>query len=81
MLARSAAAMRQTVTLIKKLITLADVVGFDETSLRVGPAGHKRYILSASTEDYTVFHLGGRDLASFTEFGILPSRLRRDRRA
>jgi transposase len=72
MLARCAAAVRPTLTLIKKLITSASVVGFDETTLRVGPAGHKRYVLSASTEDYTVFHLGGRDLASFREFGILP---------
>jgi transposase len=73
MLARCAAAVRQTVTLIKTLITSADVVGFDETTLRVGPAGHKRYVLSASTEDYVVFHLGGRDLATFREFGILPT--------
>ncbi|PZS20236.1 MAG: hypothetical protein DLM60_09030 [Pseudonocardiales bacterium] len=55
------------------LITLAYVVGFDETTLRVGPAGHKRYVLSASTEDYTALHLGGRDLPSFREFGILPA--------
>ncbi len=75
MLARYAAAVRQTVTLIKILITLAYVVGFDETTLRAGPAGHKRYVLSASTEDYTVFHLGGRDLASFTEFGSCPASL------
>ncbi|HSZ29145.1 MAG TPA: transposase [Pseudonocardiaceae bacterium] len=73
MLARCAAAVRQTVTLIKTLITSADVVGFDETTLRVGPAGHKRYVLSASTEDYVAFHLGGRDLATFREFGILPT--------
>jgi hypothetical protein len=37
MLARCAAAVRPTVTLIKKLITSAEVVGFDETTLRVGP--------------------------------------------
>jgi transposase len=73
MLARCAAAVRPTVTLIKTLITLAYVVGFDETTLRVGPAGHKRYVLSASTEDYTALHLGKRDLASFREFGILPA--------
>jgi transposase len=72
MLARCAAAVRPTVALIKRLITLASVVGFDETTLRVGPAGHKRYVLSASTEDYTALHLGRRDLASFREFGILP---------
>ena len=72
-LARCAAAVRPTVTLIKTLITLAYVVGFDETTLRVGPAGHKRYVGSASTADYVVFHLGGRDLATFREFGILPT--------
>jgi transposase len=72
MLARCAAAVRPIVALIKTLITGANVVGFDETTLRVGPAGRKRYVLSASTADYTVFHLGGRDLASFREFGILP---------
>jgi transposase len=72
MLARCAAAVRPIVVLIKTLISSASVVGFDETTLRVGPAGCKRYVLSASTADYTVFHLGGRDLASFAEFGILP---------
>ena len=72
MLARCAAVVRPIITLIKKLITSASVVGFDETTLRVGPAGHKRYVLSASPEDYTAFHLGGRDLPSFREFGILP---------
>ncbi len=50
------------------LIRSAYVVRFDETTLRVGPAGHMRYVLSAST----AFHLGGRDLASFRKFGILP---------
>jgi hypothetical protein len=29
-------------------------------------------VLSASTENATVYHLGGRDLDSFAEFGILP---------
>lgn len=72
MLTRCAAAVRPVVTLIKKLISGAPVVGFDETTLRAGPAGTKRYVLSASTERYTVLHLGRRDLASFTAFGILP---------
>lgn len=72
MLARCATAVRETVALIKSLVTLAHVVGFDETTLRVGPAGLKRYVLSAVTELYSVFHLGGRDLDSFREFGILP---------
>lgn len=72
MLARCASAVGDTVALIKSRITAADVVGFDETTLRAGPAGLKRYVLSAVTELYSVFHLGGRDLASFREFGILP---------
>jgi hypothetical protein len=71
-LARAATAVRETVNLIRALITLSHVVGFDETTLRAGPAGTKRYVLSAVTELYSVFHLGGRDLGSFREFGILP---------
>lgn len=72
MLARCAAAVRETVNLIKTLITLSCVVGFDETTLRAGSAGLKRYVLSAVTELYSVFGLGGRDLPSFRAFGILP---------
>lgn len=73
MLARCATAVAEVVAAIKSLITLARVVGFDETTLRCGPAGNKKYVLSASTEDATVYHLGGRDLESFAAFGILPA--------
>jgi transposase len=72
MLARTAAVVGETVNLIKSLVILSHVVGFDETTLRAGAAGTKRYVLSASTELYSVLHLGGRDLPSFREFGILP---------
>lgn len=72
MLTRCAAAVRETVNVIKTLITAAPVVGFDETTLRAGPAGLKGYVLSAVTEFYSVFHLGGRDLPTFRAFGILP---------
>ena len=72
MLTRCASAVRPVVTRIKELITRAPVVGFDETTLRAGVAGHKRYVLSASTAEFSLYHLGGRDLASFTAFGILP---------
>jgi transposase len=48
LLARCATAVRETVTTIKSLITVAHVVGFDETTLRAGPAGQKRHVLSAS---------------------------------
>ena len=54
MLTRCATAVTEVVTLIKTLITLADVVGFDETTLRCGWAGNTKYVLSASTETATV---------------------------
>jgi transposase len=73
MLTRCAAAVAEVVAAIKTLITLAHVVGFDETTLRCGEAGQKKYVLSASTEDATAYYLGGRDLDSFAEFGILPA--------
>jgi len=73
MLTRCATAVAEVVAAIKTLIALAHVVGFDETTLRCGPAGEKKYVLSASTEDATAYHLAGRDLDSFTEFGILPA--------
>ena len=72
MLTRAANALTDVLATIKSLITLSRVVGFDETVLRAGPAGTKRYVLSASTDRYALFHLGGRDLDSFTAFGILP---------
>jgi transposase len=72
MLTRCAVAVCEVVVMIKTLITMGYVVGFDETTLRTGPAGHKKYVLSASTAKATVYHLGGRDLDSFAEAGIRP---------
>jgi transposase len=72
MLARCADAVGEVVALIKTLITMAHVVGFDETTLRAGAAGEKKYVLSASSEKATAYYLGGRDLDSFAQFGILP---------
>ena len=71
LLATAAAAVRDVVALVKTLVTAAFVVGFDETTLRVGPAGMKRYVLSASTDRHTLYWLGGRDKTSFADFGIL----------
>ena len=71
MLARAADAVKDVVALIKTLITGAYVVGFDETTARVGPAGTKKHILSASTDLHTLYWLGGRDLATFKDFGVL----------
>jgi transposase len=73
MLARCAAVLTEVVKLIKTAVTLAAVAGFDETVIRCGPAGSKRYILSGSTETAVAYHLGGRDLGSFAAFGILPA--------
>jgi transposase len=58
MLTRCASAVRPVVTRIKELITRAPVVGFDETTLRAGVAGHKRDVLSASTAEFSLYHLG-----------------------
>jgi hypothetical protein len=73
MLSRCAAVLTEVVKLIKTAVTLAAVAGFDETVIRCGPAGCKKYILSGSTESAVAYYLGGRDLGSFTTFGILPS--------
>lgn len=73
MLTRAAEAIADVVALIKTLITTAHVAGFDETTVRAGAAGTKKYILSASTEACTLFTLGGRDIASFTDFAVLPA--------
>lgn len=72
MIARAAAAVTDAVAMIKTLITAAHVAGFDETTLRAGPAGTRKHVLSASTEHATLYWLGGRDLATFTAFGVLP---------
>jgi hypothetical protein len=70
-LARAAGAAADVVTLISALITAAPVAGFDETTLRAGPAGRKKYVLGAFTERHSLFFLGQRTLKSFRDFGIL----------
>jgi transposase len=72
-LARAAEVVADVVKLIKTLVTAAYVAGFDETTLRCGPAGQKKYLLAAVTERYSLFFLGARTLESFREFGILPA--------
>jgi hypothetical protein len=71
-LARAAGVIAGVVKLIKTLITAAAVAGFDETTLRCGPAGTKKYVQAAVTELYSAFFLGRRTLESFRDFGILP---------
>ncbi|HEY5989731.1 MAG TPA: transposase [Streptosporangiaceae bacterium] len=72
-LAKAADVIADVVKLITTLITAAHVAGFDETTLRCGPAGTKRYVLAAVTELYSLFFLGRRTLESFRDFGILPA--------
>ena len=60
------------IKLIKTLITAAHVAGFDETTLRAGPAGQKKYVHGAFTERYPAFFLGQRTLEPMREPGILP---------
>ena len=61
------------VRLIRTLITAAHVAGFDETTLRSGPAGDKKYVHGAFTELHSAFWLGTRSLESMREAGILPA--------
>lgn len=60
------------VQLIHTLITAAAVAGFDETTLRSGPAREKKYVRGAFTEAYSAFRLGARSLDSMEDAGILP---------
>ena len=71
-LARAASLAAEVVALIRALITAAPVAGFDETTLRSGPAGEKKYVHGAFTERYSAFWLGTRSLDSMQDAGILP---------
>jgi transposase len=61
-----------TVALIRKLIAASPVAGFDETTLRSGPAGVKQYVHGAFTGRYSAFWLGTRGLDTMQDAGILP---------
>jgi hypothetical protein len=71
-LRQAAGLAAEVVRLIRTLITAAAVAGFDETTLRSGPAGEKKYVHGAFTEEYSSFHLGTRSLESMRQAGILP---------
>jgi hypothetical protein len=71
-LARAASLLKDVVALIRTLIAAAPVAGFDETTLRCGPAGEKKYVHGAFTERLSAFRLGSRSLDSMEEAGILP---------
>jgi len=71
-LARAASLAGEVTALIRALITAAPVAGFDETTLRSGPAGEKKYVHGAFTEEYSAFWLGARSLEAMAGAGILP---------
>jgi transposase len=71
-LARAASLAADVVALIRALITVSAVAGFDETTLRSGPAGEKKYVHGAFTGLYSAFWLGTRSLDSMEDAGILP---------
>ena len=71
-LRQAAGLAAEVVRLIRALITAAAVAGFDETTLRSGPAGEKKYVHGAFTEQYSAFWLGARSLESMADAGILP---------
>ena len=72
-LAKAASLLKDVVALIRALIAAAPVAGFDETTLRSGPAGEKKYVHGAFTERLSAFWLGTRSLDSMEEAGILPA--------
>ena len=71
-LRRAAGLVTDTVRLIRMLIAASPVAGFDETTLRSGPAGAKRYVHGAFTELYSAFYLGTRSIETMKDAGILP---------
>jgi hypothetical protein len=71
-LAKAAGLVRDPVALIRTLIAASPVAGFDETTLRSGPAGDKKYVHGAFTELYSAFHLGTRSIETMKKGGILP---------
>jgi transposase len=71
-LAKAASLLKDVVALIRALITASAVAGFDETTLRSGPAGEKKYVHGAFTERLSAFWLGTRSLDSMEDAGILP---------
>jgi transposase len=71
-LGKAAGLVKDAVRLIRTLIAASPVAGFDETTLRSGPAGEKKYVHGAFTELYSAFWLGTRSLETMREAGILP---------
>lgn len=78
--ARTADALLDVEALIKTLVSVAAVIGVDETTLKV--AGRKQWLHVARTEQLTAYWLHpNRGRVAVDAFGILPARLHRHRHA
>jgi hypothetical protein len=71
-LAKASSLAAGTVALIRRLIAASPVAGFDETTLRAGPAGEKKYVHGAFTGRFSAFWLGTRGPDTMEDAGILP---------
>ena len=70
--ARAADALVEVEKLIKTLITLAAVIGVDETSMSI--AGKSQWLHVARTDTLTAYHLHeSRGRVAVNQFGIMPA--------
>jgi transposase len=70
LLNRAANALAEPIEAIVARLRRAAVVHFDETTLRVGPAPERGYVWVAATDLLTLYHVGGRSLAAFTDWDL-----------
>jgi transposase len=72
-LRKAAGLAAEPVRLIRALIAASPAAGFDETTLRPGPAGEKKYVHGAFTELYSAFHPGTPGIETMKKGAILLS--------
>lgn len=70
LLGRTATALARPIEAITEGLRRAGVVHFDETTMRIGPAGARSYVWVAATDLLTLYHVGGRDLSTFTGWDL-----------
>jgi transposase len=70
LLNRTVTGLARPLAAILAALQRSEVVHFDETTLRVGPAGGQGYVWVAATDRYTLYHLGARTVAAFVDFDI-----------
>lgn len=70
LLKRAGQAVATSLDTIVAALRRASVVHFDETPLRVGPAGQTGYVWVAATDRFTCYHLGARTLDAFVDWDL-----------